>query len=156
MSEKQELENPTAIGDVPTDGASTGSRGSLSGELAALRELNEHRLRLEWRRLYRREPPRLSRDLLMRGVAYRLQEMASGGLTSCQSADLRWTWFARETTIHRQLYGRQQPTRRAQVIWKRSFASRYLLKVHATATLPSHRHGEPGPELWQHPMGRRR
>lgn len=81
MSEKQELENPTTIGDVPTDGASTGSRGSLSEELAALRELNEHRLRLEWRRLYRREPPRLSRDLLMRGVAYRLQEMASGGLS---------------------------------------------------------------------------
>jgi hypothetical protein len=81
MAMKQELENPTAIGDVPTDGASTDSRGSLSGELAALYELNENRLRLEWRRLYRREPPRLSRDLLMRGVAYRIQEMASGGLS---------------------------------------------------------------------------
>jgi hypothetical protein len=37
-------------------------------------------LRGEWRRLYRAEPPRISRDLLLRGVAYRRQELAHGGL----------------------------------------------------------------------------
>jgi hypothetical protein len=80
MAKKQELENPTTIGGVPTAGVTTDSPGSLSGKRAALRELSEHQLRLEWRRLHRRQPPRLSRDLLMRGVAYRLQEMAQGGL----------------------------------------------------------------------------
>ena len=37
-------------------------------------------LRCEWRRLYRSEPPRISRDLLIRGVGYRLQEIQHGGL----------------------------------------------------------------------------
>jgi hypothetical protein len=37
-------------------------------------------LRCEWRRLYRSEPPRISRDLLMRGIGYRLQEIQHGGL----------------------------------------------------------------------------
>ena len=37
-------------------------------------------LRREWRRLYRSEPPRISRDLLMRGIGYRLQENQHGGL----------------------------------------------------------------------------
>ncbi len=36
--------------------------------------------RREWRRLYRSEPPRISRDLLMRGIGYRLQEIQHGGL----------------------------------------------------------------------------
>ena len=37
-------------------------------------------LRCEWRRLYRSEPPRISRDMLIRGVGYRLQEIQHGGL----------------------------------------------------------------------------
>jgi Protein of unknown function (DUF2924) len=37
-------------------------------------------LRGEWRRLYRCEPPRISRDLLLRGIAYRRQELKHGGL----------------------------------------------------------------------------
>jgi hypothetical protein len=37
-------------------------------------------LRREWRRLYHCEPPRISRDLLMRGIGYRLQELQHGGL----------------------------------------------------------------------------
>lgn len=37
-------------------------------------------LRREWRRLYRSEPPRISRDLLIRGIGYRLQEIEHGGL----------------------------------------------------------------------------
>ena len=38
-------------------------------------------MRQEWRRLYRAEPPRLSRDLMMRALAYRIQEIAFGGLS---------------------------------------------------------------------------
>jgi hypothetical protein len=39
-------------------------------------------LQVEWHRLYRADPPtRLSRDLLLRGVAHRLQEREQGGLS---------------------------------------------------------------------------
>ena len=37
-------------------------------------------LRGEWRRLYHSEPPRISRDLLLHGIAYRRQELKHGGL----------------------------------------------------------------------------
>ena len=37
-------------------------------------------LRRKWQRLYCSEPPRLSRDLLIRGIGYRLQEIQHGGL----------------------------------------------------------------------------
>jgi hypothetical protein len=37
-------------------------------------------LRREWRRLYRSEPPWISRDLLILGIGYRLQEIEHGGL----------------------------------------------------------------------------
>jgi hypothetical protein len=40
-------------------------------EIAVLGGLEMERLRIEWRRLYGTEPPpRLSRDLLLRAVAY--------------------------------------------------------------------------------------
>jgi hypothetical protein len=45
-----------------------------------LQDLDGGALREEWRRLCRSEPPRISRDLLMREVAYRLQELEFGGL----------------------------------------------------------------------------
>jgi hypothetical protein len=49
--------------------------------IAALDALTTADLRIEWRKLYRATPPtRLSRDLLIRGIAYRLQEEAHGGL----------------------------------------------------------------------------
>jgi hypothetical protein len=37
-------------------------------------------LRREWRHLYKREPPKISRDLLVLGIAYRRQEIEHGGL----------------------------------------------------------------------------
>jgi hypothetical protein len=49
-------------------------------ELSALSELTAQQLRDEWRRLYRGQPPRLSRDLLIRTIAYRMQELVYGGL----------------------------------------------------------------------------
>ena len=47
--------------------------------LVALRDLSPDELRKEWRRLYRSQPPRLSRDLLVRAIAYRIQELRYGG-----------------------------------------------------------------------------
>ncbi len=53
----------------------------LSRRIAALNELTAQQLRDEWRRLYRGQPPRMSRDLLVRTIAYRIQELAYGGLS---------------------------------------------------------------------------
>ena len=53
--------------------------GQLSDRLAVLAELSLADLRLEWRQLFRADPPRLSRDIMIRAVAYRLQESAHGG-----------------------------------------------------------------------------
>src|SRR6202030_3316162 len=50
--------------------------------LARLSEVTIFELRGEWRRLHRMPPPmRLSRDLLIRGMLYKLQEPAYGGLS---------------------------------------------------------------------------
>ncbi len=54
----------------------------IAGELATLSALTIFELRGEWRRLYRTQPPmRLSRDLLTRGITYKLQERSLGGLS---------------------------------------------------------------------------
>lgn len=59
----------------------------IDAKLKTFADLSLYDLRQEWRRLYRQDPPaRLSRDLLARGVAYRWQEQARGGLSK---ADLR-------------------------------------------------------------------
>jgi hypothetical protein len=62
-----------------TDGAECAME--LLGILEALPALSPAELRSEWRRLYRSQPPRLSRDLLIRAIAYRLQELRHGGLS---------------------------------------------------------------------------
>ncbi len=54
----------------------------VAGTLARLSALTIFELRGEWRRLHRSPPPtRLSRDLLIRGIVYKLQERAYGGLS---------------------------------------------------------------------------
>jgi hypothetical protein len=60
-------------------GSAPGGVSPLSDRLGVLVRLSLADLRLEWRRLYRAAPPRLSRDLMMRAIAYRLQEIAHGG-----------------------------------------------------------------------------
>jgi hypothetical protein len=55
---------------------------ALGDALARLSDLTIFALRSEWRRRYRMTPQKhLSRDLLTRGIAYRLQERAYGGLS---------------------------------------------------------------------------
>jgi hypothetical protein len=48
--------------------------------LTILERANLEELRREWRRLYCSEPPRVSRDLLIRRIGYRRQEIQQGGL----------------------------------------------------------------------------
>ena len=58
--------------------ASTAPKRSSPGR--ALESASLDAVRHEWRRLYRCEPPRISRDLLVRGITYRRQELEHGGL----------------------------------------------------------------------------
>lgn len=52
----------------------------IASEIAGLESLTKDDLRAEWRRLIQTPPPkRLSRDILLRGITYKLQENAFGG-----------------------------------------------------------------------------
>src|SRR5580704_16458467 len=62
----------------------------LESEIAALDGLAAHDLRIAWRRLHRDKPPRcMSRDLMIRAIAYRMQERAHGGLAPATRRRLR-------------------------------------------------------------------
>ena len=61
----------------------------IAKALVRLSELTIFELRGEWRRLHRTPPPmRLSRDLLTRGISYKLQERAYGGLSKAAARKL--------------------------------------------------------------------
>ena len=61
----------------------------IAKTFARLSELTIFELRGEWRRLHRMPPPmRLSRDLLIRGIIYKLQEPAYGGLSMATARKL--------------------------------------------------------------------
>jgi hypothetical protein len=79
-----------AVGRLPT----APSKTYLLQNLAAQEKLDASALRAEWRRLYRCQPPRLSHDLLVRGVAHRLQELELGGMSKATRRKL--AAFARE------------------------------------------------------------
>src|SRR5258707_6103236 len=58
--------------------------------LSRLAKLDIHDLREEWRILYKADAPRhLSRELLIRAVAYRMQEVALGALRPEPQRELR-------------------------------------------------------------------
>jgi hypothetical protein len=58
------------------------SPSALVREIEELQEATSANLKERWRALYRSEPPRrISRDLLIRALAYRIQEKVLGGLT---------------------------------------------------------------------------
>lgn len=57
----------------------------VAGELSRLADLDTSAIRDEWQRCHRAAPsPRLSRDMLIRGIVYRIQERASGPLPKAQ------------------------------------------------------------------------
>ena len=54
----------------------------IAAEIIRLESLALDRLREEWRRLHQTPPPkRLSRSILLRGITYKMQENAFGGLS---------------------------------------------------------------------------
>ena len=70
------------------------ARSSLGAQIAGLRELTIHDLRILWRREHGGEPPvPLTRDLMVRAIAYRMQEpwtsRSPGRLRSSCSGFLR-------------------------------------------------------------------
>jgi hypothetical protein len=62
---------------------------TIESEIRALEQAGVVALRAEWRRLFGDDPPRLSRDLLVRALAYRVQERAVGGLSRASLKCLR-------------------------------------------------------------------
>jgi hypothetical protein len=57
------------------------SREMISRKIAALESSPIKQLKQQWRELYKSEPPhRVSREMLTRAVAYRIQEQDRGGL----------------------------------------------------------------------------
>ena len=65
-----------AVANVPSDAI------DIAAELTRLEVLTNFELRREWRRLHGMQPPKsLSRDLLLRGITYNIQERAFGGLS---------------------------------------------------------------------------
>ena len=66
----------------------TDGKSPLAERLAVLPTLGLEDLRREWRRLSRAEPPRLSRDIMMRAIAYRMQEIAQGALSKVRQRRL--------------------------------------------------------------------
>jgi Protein of unknown function (DUF2924) len=66
----------------PHSGAQT-KPAELHAKLAAVAQMDAERLRTEWRRWYRALPPsRIGRELLLLGVAWKIQEQVHGGLSA--------------------------------------------------------------------------
>jgi len=97
------------------------SEDAVAVKLQALAEMNYDALRAEWRRLYRAPPPkRVSRDLLMLGVAWKVQERAYGGLgaaTKRRLADLAKT-MERNGDVTRNRVARLKPGARLVREWR--------------------------------------
>ncbi len=85
------------VDDVQTGGTRDGvaTADSVTARLRALEQMDYSVLRAEWRRLYRAQAPkRVARNLLMLGVAWKIQEQTHGGLgaaTKRRLADLAKT-----------------------------------------------------------------
>ncbi len=77
---------------------------AIERELDRFRSLGLEELRDEWGRLYHRDPPKISRDLLVLALGYRVQEIEHGGLGKSTHRKLQTMAKALQTT------GRVSPT----------------------------------------------
>jgi Protein of unknown function (DUF2924) len=71
---------------------------TIEGEIVRLQSLGLEELRSEWRRLHHCQPPRISRDLFILGLGYRLQEIERGGLKKSIRRKLQMMAKALRTT----------------------------------------------------------
>jgi hypothetical protein len=78
---------------------------AIESEIDRIRSLGLEELRREWRRLNHGEPPRISRDLLVLALGYRLQEIAHGGLGKATRRKLQTMAKALRTTGARVWFG---------------------------------------------------
>lgn len=62
---------------------------NVLAQLAALPEKSTAELKQLWRKLYHREPPPYNRPFLVKRLAYRIQELAFGGLSVRAEAKLK-------------------------------------------------------------------
>jgi len=94
VSSKPRPEAMTPKGPTPTPPTPAPASAEVTRLLDRLLTLTSAQLRREWQRLYRSPPPRLlSRDLLRRAVAHKIQEQTYGGLS--QAARRRLQTLAR-------------------------------------------------------------
>ena len=77
---------------------------AIERELDRIRSLGLEELRHEWRRLYHRDPPKISHDLLVLALGHRVQEIEHGGLGKSTRRKLQTIAKALRTT------GRVGPT----------------------------------------------
>jgi Protein of unknown function (DUF2924) len=97
------------LGHAMTNQGSHTQGEKISAEIAAVRTLCVKELKSRWRSLYDTEPPsRISRELLTRAIAYRLQEREFGALPSATRRLLERV--AADLSSHRT---RQSVTRKA-------------------------------------------
>ncbi len=119
-----------SVTDVHTTGSSaradvassdSGSEDAVVARLQALEGMTYDRLRTEWRRLFRAHPPkRVARDLLVLGVAWKIQEQAYGGLgaaTKRRLADLAKT-MEQDGDLARSRVARLKPGARLVREWR--------------------------------------
>jgi Protein of unknown function (DUF2924) len=89
-----------------------GSADDIAAKLQALEQMDHATLRAEWRRLYRTNPPRkVTRNLLLLAVAWKIQEQAFGGLAAAtrrRLADLAET-LERDGDVTRSRVARLRP-----------------------------------------------
>jgi hypothetical protein len=71
---------------------------AIERELDRIRSLGLEELRCEWRRLHHGDAPRISRDLLVLALGYRLQETEHGGLGKATRRKLQTRAKALRTT----------------------------------------------------------
>ncbi len=93
-------------------GSDASTADAVAARLQALEQMDYATLQSAWRRLYRAHPPkRVARDLLMLGVAWKIQEQAYGGLgaaTKRHLADLAKT-MERDGDVTRNRLTRLKP-----------------------------------------------
>jgi hypothetical protein len=90
LTRRQKSAGPRGPGSGCLFSNDASGRASIEARLARLAETPTRDLRAEWRRQYRAEPPsKLSRDLLIRALAYKIQEQASGGPDAALTRRLR-------------------------------------------------------------------
>ena len=95
-----------------THSGGPGRADDVAGKLQTLEQMDHAALRAEWRRLYRANPPRkVTRNLLLLAVAWKIQEQAFGGLgaaTRRRIADLAET-LERDGDVARSRVARLRP-----------------------------------------------